>query len=215
EEIHHYQQLIQLREQLAQADDISALQQLSPLLPGQLSNPRLERRRARLINQLAYQFERKGQIETALSLYQQICLPPARERQIRILEKQNKLDQAWQLVSELITDPINEHELQISTRIQSRLAKKMGISVEKTKRETILTQNLILARRTHEDGSQMNIGANGRLYIDTVQAPGLYVENQIYNSLFGLCLCPEMFRSTDDAFDHPYQTTPKDLLEHA
>src|SRR5690606_22658884 len=91
EEIHQYQQLIQLRDHLEQANDLTALQQLLPLLPGQLTNPRLERRRARLVNQLAYQFERKGEIETALSLYQQTALPPARERQIRILEKQNKL----------------------------------------------------------------------------------------------------------------------------
>ena len=214
EEIHLYQQLIQLREQLAQADDLTALQQLSPLLPGQLSNPRLERRRARLINQLAYQFERKGQIETALSLYQQICLPPARERQIRILEKQGKLDQAWQLLSELIANPINEHELQISARIQSRLAKKMGVATEKNTQQKALTRNLILTRKIHSDGSPMNVEEIARLHLDTTEAPCFYVENQLFNSLFGLWLWPELFRSIDGAFAHPFQAAPLDLFEH-
>ena len=214
EEIHQYQQLIQLRDHLKQANDLTALQQLLPLLPGQLSNPRLERRRARFVNQLAYQFERKGEIETALALYQQILVPPARERQIRILEKQNKLDQAWQLLRELIADPINEHELQISARIQPRLAKKMGISVKKIKREKILTQNLILARQTYADGSLMNVEEIARLHFDTAAAPCFYVENQLFNSLFGLWLWPEMFRSIDGAFAHPFQTAPLDLFEH-
>src|SRR5690606_793195 len=90
----------------------------------------------------------------------------------------------------------------------------MGISVEKTKREKILTQNLILARRTHADGSLMNVEENARLHFDTVQAPCFYVENQLFNSLFGLWLWPEMFRSIDGAFAHPFQTAPLDLFEH-
>lgn len=214
EEIHHYQQLIQLREQLAQADDIIALQQLLPLLPEQSSNPRLERRRARFINHLAYQFERKGQIETALSLYQQVVLPPARERQIRILEKQGKLDQAWQLVGELIANPINEQELQISTRIQPRLAKKLGEEIEKCQQTKTLTRTLLLTRQTLTDGSQMNVEEVTRLHFDTAEAPCLYVENQLFNSLFGLWLWPEMFRSIDGAFAHPFQIAPLDLFEH-
>src|SRR5690606_37970946 len=126
----------------------------------------------------------KGQIETALSPYQQVVLPAARERQIRVLETQGKLGQAWQLVGELIANPINEQELQISTSIHSRLARKRGEIIEKSPQTKTLTRTLLLTRQTLADGCQMNVEEVTRLHFHTAEAPCFYVENQLFNSLF-------------------------------
>ena len=124
-ELFQYQQLILLREQFDLVDSLAALHQLLPTLPEKFDNPAMERRRAKLINQVAYELERHGEWQAALNLYQQVTLPPARERQIRLLEKLGQFDEAWHLLNQVFSSPANEHELQLAHRMAPRLAKKI------------------------------------------------------------------------------------------
>src|SRR5690606_30413965 len=75
EDVIQYQLLIDLREQLAGAADADALRIIAARLPAPFAEARMERRRVRLCNQLAYAFERNNEQAAALELYCQHAHP--------------------------------------------------------------------------------------------------------------------------------------------
>lgn len=216
-ELEQYQLLIQLREQLEQADAIEHLIQIAERLPVQLpessTNTRIDRRRARLCNQLAYELERANEHTLALTLYAQSHLPPARERRIRLLEKQGDFSAAWQLLNELLQTPCDEHELQVAQRMAPRLAKKLGEAVVKKTPSSIMEQHLVLPRMIDTEGNFLRVEEVVRQHLDQAESPCFYVENILISGLFGLWLWPEMFRGIDGAFANPFQAAPLDLYQ--
>lgn len=213
EELLQYQQLLLLRELMGQAQTTEELEQLITLIPTAYASTAMERRRARLCNQLAYELERVGKLDSALQLYQQNQLPPARERRIRLLEKAGDYHQAWQHLSELLQSPANEEELQIAERMAPRLAKKASAAFVKKSTTQLLEQKLSLNQLRNELGEYHNVEEIARQHFDQPDAPCFYVENQLINGLFGLWLWPEMFRSIDGAFANPFQSAPLDLYQ--
>lgn len=212
-ELEQYQLLIQLREQLEQADAIEHLIQIAERLPQSTTSTRLERRRARLCNQLAYALERAHEHSLALTLYAQSHLPPARERRIRLLEKQGDLAAAWLLLNELLQTPCDEHELQVAQRMAPRLAKKLGESLVKKTRTPVIEQHLVLPRMIDTQGNFLRVEEVVRQHLDQPESPCFYVENLLLSGLFGLWLWPEMFRGIDGAFANPFQAAPLDLYQ--
>lgn len=210
-ELQQYQHLLSLREQLTEADNLQSLEQLLLVLPEKFISPTMERRRARLYNQLAYEFERYGQLQTALRLYRQVDLPPARERQIRLLEKLTHIDQAWQLLTQVLANPANEHELQIAERMTPRLARKAQVEFITRPASRTRERRLILPKVTDNCENYLRVEEVARRHFDAPDTPCLYVENLLVNGLFGLWLWPEMFRSIDGAFANPFQSAPLDL----
>lgn len=212
-ELEQYQHLVQLREQLDLATQTEILIQLAAQIPMQCSNERLERRRAKLCNQLAYELERAKEYALALQLYEQSHLPPARERRIRLLEKQERYTEAWALLTLLLEQPMNEQELQVAQRMAPRLAKKRGIVFEKQPPATTCAQHIELVRHTDEQGSPMRVEEVVRLSLDTPEAPCVYAENALVGALFGLWLWPELFRGIEGAFANPFQAAPLDMYQ--
>lgn len=213
EELLQYQQLLLLRELLGEAQSQEDLQQLCMLMPQAYTSGSMERRRARLCNQLAYALERVNQPDLALQLYLQSQLPPARERRIRLLEKAGDYEQAWQLLCELLQSPANEEELQIGERMAPRLAKKASASFAKKLPISLLEQKLSLVQLKDELGDYHYVEEIARRHFDQPDAPCFYVENGLLNGLFGLWMWPEMFRSIDGAFANPFQAGPLDLYQ--
>ncbi|RYY74739.1 MAG: VRR-NUC domain-containing protein [Gammaproteobacteria bacterium] len=212
-ELEEYQQLLLLREQLAMVTTLDELIAITEALGSNPASKAMETRYARFYNQLAYEFERFGQDNIAFGLYQKSHLPPARERRIRVLEKQGEYAAAWQLLTELIDKPYNEHELQVGERMIARLSKKVGNSILKKKPSSILTTHLELPRLCDETGSYLNVEEISRLYFNVESAPCFYVENQLLIGLFGLWLWPEIFRNVDGAFANPFQSAPLDMYD--
>lgn len=212
-ELEQYQHLVQLREQLDVAESLEHLLAIVDELPPASVSNTLERRRARLCNQLAYKFEVCQECEQALALYQQSHLPPARERRVRLLDKQGETATAWQLLNSILQEPINEHELQVAQRMAPRLAKKIGQSIAKTAYLPTIEQRVQLIRQHDESGSPLNVEEITRQHLDTASAPCFYVENILLGGLFGLWLWPEMFRGVDGAFANPFQAAPLDLYQ--
>lgn len=212
-ELDQYQHLMQLREQLEGAPQTESLIELAAQLPMQGVNERLQRRRAKLCNQLAYELERAKEYALALPLYEQSHLPPARERRIRLLEKQGLYTEAWELLTLLVEQPMNEQELQVAQRIAPRLAKKCGLNVEKQPPAATYTQQIELARGVDEQGNSMRVEEVVRLSLNTTDAPCVYAENTLFGALFGLWLWPELFRGIDGAFANPFQAAPLDLYQ--
>ena len=217
EELEEYQGLIQLHEQLEQADAIEHLAQIAELLlaaPQTISaNTRIERRRARLCNQLAYELERANQHSLALALYTQSHLPPARERRIRLLEKQGDVYGAWQIVNAILQTPCNEHELQVAQRLAPRLAKKMGEQIIKKSPFSLREKTIQLPRLIDIEGNNLRVEEIVRQHLDHPESPCFYVENLLLSGLFGMWLWPEMFRGIDGAFANPFQAAPLDFYQ--
>lgn len=216
-ELEQYQLLIQLREQLEQANTVEHLIHIAECLPPYLTESstgtRIERRRARLCNQLAYELERANEHPLALTLYAQSHLPPARERRIRLLEKQGDFSAAWLLLNELLQTPCDEHELQVAQRMTPRLAKKLGETVVKKTRTPVIEQHLVLPRMIDAEGNFLRVEEVVRQHLDQPETPCFYVENLLLSGLFGLWLWPEMFRGIDGAFANPFQAAPLDLYQ--
>jgi hypothetical protein len=212
-ELETYQQMVNLREQLDLVDSIDLLQQLIAQLPAQSANERLERRRAKLCNQIAYELERTGEHLQALQLYEQNNLPPARERRIRLLEKQARFEEAWELLQQLIAAPLNEHELQVGLRMAPRLAKKLDKAFSKKTPTSIIELHRELAQLEDEDGCLLRVEEVVRQQLDSPETPCVYAENALLCGLFGLWLWPEMFRGIEGAFANPFQSAPLDLYQ--
>jgi hypothetical protein len=213
DELQQYQLIVSLRERLATAVLLEELITVAEQLPAALNTPSLEHRCARLCNQLAYEFERWEQHTIATSLYQRSHLPPARERRVRLLEKQGDFNAAWQLLSEMLCNPVNEHELQIAERMAPRLAKKHSLSFNKKIYSPIAEKFLVLPRLVNDLGESLCVEEIVKLHIGTPNQPCCYVENQLLSGLFGLWLWPEMFRSINGAFANPFQSAPLDMYE--
>ena len=212
-ELDQYQHLVQLREQLDIAPHSESLIALAAQIPAHCDSEKLQRRRAKLCNQLAYALERNNEYTLALQLYEQSHLPPARERRIRLLEKQEKYTHAWTLLTQLLEQPLDEQELQVAQRMAPRLAKKINLKMTKPAPASIRTQQLQLPKLIDEQGSAIRVEEVVRRSLDSASAPCLYAENALFGGLFGLWLWPEMFRSTEGAFANPFQAAPLDMYQ--
>jgi hypothetical protein len=213
EELEQYQQLVQLREQLATDGSIDTLIRIAGQLPGQCANEKLQRRRAKLCNQIAYGFERAEEHAIAMALYEQSHLPPARERRIRLLEKQGKYTEAWDLLALLLEHPLDEQELQVARRMAPRLAKKLNLTFAKHAPAVTCTHHLELQQILDEQGNALRVEEVVRLALDSADAPCVYAENALLGGLFGLWLWPEMFRGIESAFANPFQAAPLDMYQ--
>lgn len=213
EELEQYQQLVQLREQLEVDSSIDTLILIAERLPSHCANEKLQRRRAKLCNRIAYEFERAGEHAIALALYEQSHLSPARERRIRLLEKQGKYTEAWDLLALLLEQPLDEQELQVAQRMAPRLAKKLNLTFAKPAPASICTQQLELPKIMDEQGNALRVEEVVRRSLDSADAPCVYAENVLLGGLFGLWLWPEMFRGIESAFANPFQAAPLDMYQ--
>lgn len=212
-ELDQYLQLIHLREQLETTQPTEILIQLAAQLPTHCASEKLQRRRAKLCNQLAYELERTKEYSLALQLYEQSHLPPARERRIRLLEKQEKYTEAWELLTQLLEQPMNEEELQVAQRMAPRLSKKLDLNFEKKSPLIALSQHIALDKEVDDEGNLIRVEEVVRLSLDTTEAPCVYVENTLFGALFGLWLWPEIFRGIEGAFANPFQAAPLDMYQ--
>lgn len=212
-ELEEYQQLLLMREQFNAVTSLDELIGITETFTKAPATPSMSARYARFYNQIAYEFERFGQHEIAYNLYEKSHLPPARERRIRLLEKQGNHSSAWQLLNELLDAPCNEYEQQIAERMAPRLAKKIGARVNKKIPLAIPITNLLLTRVKIDADTWLSVEEISRLHFDSVSTPCVYVENQLLTGLFGLWLWPEIFSAVDGAFANPFQSAPLDMYE--
>ena len=209
EDVDAYLEVWQLREKLEVCETQEDICELIEQLPHRFDNPWLERRRGKLIYRLAYQLERGGQLDTAYQLYEEISYPGARERQIRLLEKE-KPQRAWQLLKTALEAPTNEQEFQACQRIGKRLAKKLDETAPTPTR--VPSQTHLTTIQVAPD-SEIRVEELARLYFHSEHQPAFNIENRLINSLFGLLFWPAVFAPIPGAFFHPFQAAPSDLGE--
>ena len=188
----------------------------------------IEAKRAKLIFAIGQLYEKAHDLPQALEVYRGCQHPEARLRTIRVLEKLERYPEAAELLTQVRQAPRNEWEAQLSARILPRLNRKLGVPTQRPPRrareshqhswehlELQLPQPAL--RQPLAAASQLNPPQRVELavatHLATPDAPVLYVENTLINSLFGLLCWNAIFAPLPGAFFHQFHPAPADLLE--
>jgi hypothetical protein len=214
QDIEHYLQLHACRERFYAVEpgceEMGAvLQEVLDALPRHsFGNDWLESRREKLLFRIGQQLEKNKDWEAAHAVYAGCRFPGARSRAMRVLEKDEKFDQAYALFCEASEAPESEAERQHLLRIGPRLARKLG-HVTKRARRTTPAARLDLNLPVPGGEWRVEGVVLGHLHRD--EAPVFYVENTLANTLFGLLCWPAVFAAIPGAFFHPFHRGPTDL----
>ncbi|MFK0090772.1 VRR-NUC domain-containing protein [Pseudomonas sp. NPDC090755] len=171
-------------------------------------NPWLLRRRSRLLYQLGQHSERLGDWDLALRIYPASLHPQARVRHIRVLERSEQWAQAYALACEVARQPAGPLEVQALARMLPRLQRKLGGPQQP--RRTRPVAGLIELQLPAQQAGQ-GVEEAVRLHLEAQGGQVHYVENTLFNSLFGLLCWEAIFAPVPGAFFHPFQSAPQDL----
>ncbi|MEM6579815.1 MAG: VRR-NUC domain-containing protein [Pseudomonadota bacterium] len=164
-----------------------------------------KRRLYRLCNVLARDLERLDELVLADRLYTLSQRHPARERRLRIMERQQQWSEAQQLAQSILAAPWCEEERDAADRILPRVLRKLGAKVAGRPRDRFQRLDLRIEP--------------GELCVEQLTALHLlddweqvhYVENSLMNALFGLAFWEEIFHPIPGAFNNPFQSVPTDM----
>ncbi len=210
QEIDDYLHLHQCREALDTAQDDAARDNALNAIPAQpYSSGWLESRRARLLFHAGQHCERQASWARARDCYAASADRNARARHIRMLERLEQYPQALALARASLKQPGSEAEQQAVLRMLPRLLKRCGQTVP---RRTGQAPAQLIRLDLPAPPLPTRIEEEARRHLDQPDAPAYYVENTLFNSLFGLLCWPAVFASVPGAFFHPFQHGPADLL---
>jgi hypothetical protein len=172
------------------------------------ANPWLETRRAKLLFSIGQHCERQHNWPSAIAVYEGCAWPGARHRRMRALERSERFDEAYALLSQAAAAPESEEEAQRVARMLPRLRRKRGEpAVREAAARPVERGTLVLPRP--EAGQNVEFVTRDHLTCEA--APVHYVENALINSLFGLLCWEPVFAALPGAFFHPFQRGPADL----
>ena len=198
--------LHQCADRLEQGEDADSL--LATLEGLHSDNPWLVRRRGRLMYSIGQQCERRRDWDQALVVYARSDHPEARVRQVRVLERSEQWDRAQALALELAASPANAQEQQALARMLPRLARKLGGPPQARRRPADLA---LIELQLPIERSALGVEEAVRLHLAEGASTCHYVENTLFNSLFGLLCWEAIFAPVPGAFFHPFQAGPQDL----
>lgn len=165
---------------------------------------KLKNRVSRVYNRFGTYFERQGELETALKLFEKSVIHPAGERQARIWDKLGNVEKAKTVAEQLLEISQDEEELEFARKFIPRCQKKLGIPVPPTKRANFPTVEMEI---TKVEGQAIE-----HTVLEALEDKhGFYCENQLWRSLFGLAFWDIIFQSVPGAFQNPFQRGPLDL----
>jgi hypothetical protein len=214
QDIEHYLQLHACRERFDALEPGSAELHavLSDVPRHSFGNDWLDSRRERLLFRIGQQLEKDKDWEAAYAVYAECRFPGARSRAMRVLEKDEKFDQAYELFSQAQQAPESEAERQHLLRIGPRLARKLGHGQVKPRRAAPPARlDLNLPRISPDLGGDWRVEGVVLGHLHRDEAPVYYVENTLANTLFGLLCWPAVFAAIPGAFFHPFHRGPADL----
>lgn len=159
----------------------------------------------KLINCVARDLERVGELDSALNLFRKTTTPPSRERQARILKTQGKTDNALVIVEEMLESPLSIDEFEVAERMAAPLTKALGYPKPKVAKLSPPEVH----RKLDLSAIRVELAVVEALSNEGWQA--FYLENHFLNSLFGLAFWDILFAPVEGAFVNPYQRQPLDL----
>ena len=171
-------------------------------------NAWLESRRAKVIFRVGQRYEKEGDLDAALSVYRESSYPGARVRAIRVLERQDRSEDAAALAASAEEAPEDEVERQQLARIVPRLRRRLGVTeAARCRPSGWLTFELNVPAATDDVPVELATSA----FLTEPDAPVHYVENTLINSLFGLLCWDVVFLPLPGAFFHEFHAAPADL----
>lgn len=208
QDIEHYEVLHQCRERYndsAPADEVLRELAALPLPP---ENTWLASRRDKLTFQIAQHLEKCQDWPAAYRAYADCRYPGARGRAIRVLEKDEQPQAAYDRLTIALAAPESEAEQQLLLRMAPRLRRKLG-HARQAASAAASVERIDLLLPHPEQACYVEIVVRQHLSHD--DAPVYYVENTLINSLFGLLCWPAIFKAIPGAFFHPFHRGPADL----
>ncbi|MEL0167377.1 MAG: VRR-NUC domain-containing protein [Pseudomonadaceae bacterium] len=200
-----YIRLGRSRDQLEAGADVA---EVLALIKGfATANPWIERRHQRLRFQLGQQLERDQRLEEALALYLQCQHSEARQRAVRLHERLDQPEQAYDLAAHAFAAPHSAAEQQLLERALKRLGRKLQRPVPPIAVEPGTPTRLLVLPGPDPQGVEHAVA----VHLATPEAPVFYVENALICSLFGLLCWDAIFAPLPGAFFHPFQSGPADL----
>ncbi|MBD3642037.1 MAG: VRR-NUC domain-containing protein [Marinobacter sp.] len=176
-------------------------------VPEPVDNAWLASRRDRLLLELGRQAERQGDRELALTAWAGSQHREARLKQLRLLERMKRFEEAWQIAGLWQTEELSDAERQGLDRILKRLAPKVGKPRPTPAATRPINEWQVLLPRPLA-GSVEWAAAE---HLNRPEEPVAYVENTLINGLFGLLCWPVIFKPMPGAFFHPFHAGPADL----
>lgn len=160
-----------------------------------------------LCNRVGRSLERQGALALAAQVYQCSQLHPARERYIRVLEQTEEWLQAQSACEAVLAAPWCEEERDAAQRILPRLRRKLGAKAVARRRQPAAVLDLQLP------SSQHRVERAVAEHLAADWAAVHYVENSLFNSLFGLAFWEQIFAPVPGAFHNPFQSVPADMYQ--
>jgi len=171
-------------------------------------NAWLESRRAKLLFRVGQRYEKEGDLDAALDVYRQCAYPGARIRAVRVLERQDRWEDAAVLAAHAHDAPEDEVERQQLARILPRLRRRLGVAEAAYRRPSGWLTFELNVPATDDD---LPVELATRAFLTEPDAPVHYVENALINSLFGLLCWDVVFLPLPGAFFHEFHAAPADL----
>ncbi|MFN3588378.1 MAG: VRR-NUC domain-containing protein [Spirosomataceae bacterium] len=157
----------------------------------------------RLVLKVALYLERKKALDLSLILFEKVAQPPARERRVRILEKQKEWEAALAICEEIIAQPAHEEELIFANdRIAKREKKRLIVKTQVLKDAPIVTISA-----EYKGNVEMGVAH----YYESLGYQAIFTENHLWRGLFGLVFWDIIFDKTLVVFHHPFQRRPSDF----
>ena len=203
-EVDCYLQMHQCRERLDIGEPAA---DVWPDAPGPVDHPWLTSRRDRLLLELGRQAERQGERELALEVWENSGHREARLKQLRLLERMKRFEEAWAIACQWQATELSDAEAQGLSRLLKRLAPKVGADQPEPVDNPPL-QEFTLTLPKPDTGT---VELAALQHLGTDDAPVFYVENTLINALFGLLCWPVIFQPLPGAFFHPFHIGPADL----
>jgi hypothetical protein len=205
-EIEDYRRFAQLRDACEDGNEIEPLAMLDAL-PHATTHPHLKRRVDRLAVRLLRDIERRVEPAEALAHYQQWQIRDTFERIARLHDKCGDAQAAYALCEQIIASQPLDRETEFIKKFSRRLAKatsKAALLSELEYRPPTVLVELPCCELPVEIISQQHLSQHTRCF---------YVENGLFNALFGLTFWPAIFASVPAAFVNSFQLAPKDLYD--
>lgn len=157
----------------------------------------------RLVKRLGEYFEKQKLLDEALHIYQNSDNPPSRERQVRILNKQQRIEEALALCQEIQVSFKNADEKYFAIDFQNRLNKKRVKSTTAYLKSAPSCEVSASYQYQVEKGVLMHYQEQGW--------QGFHSENFVWRGLFGLFFWDVLFESVTKSIHNPFQRIPSDL----
>ncbi|MCP4332980.1 MAG: VRR-NUC domain-containing protein [Gammaproteobacteria bacterium] len=206
---------LQSRFELGDASDREQLNVLGRIIPGDIDAlaPGFAKSE-RLRYEVARQLERIGDPSSADRLYRQCLLPPSRERRARILDQRGKHRAALELCERIITQPLDEQELQFACGFAARLIKRHDFEAMESVEQLRITHQPPVIDLELEISDPVEIAVAE--FHNRLDPAGRcdYVENSLFNGVLGLLLWDVVFAPLPGAFYNPFQYRPSDFYAH-